>query len=197
MNRRKAIQKTATIAGASALAPSLLSLLQSCQQQAQLDWTPTILNVDQARLVNTLVDTLLPKTETPGALELQVDRFIDLVIANIFDKAGQQSILAQIDAFNAKSKEQKGSVFADLSSQDRTELLQQEEKENPKFNGRIWGGVVGEQQPVGVYRTLKSLALWGYFSSEAIGKDVLSYDPIPGAYLGCIPLDEVGNTWSL
>lgn len=196
MNRRKAIQKTATLAGASALTPTLLSLLQSCQQQPELDWTPAILNTDQARLVSTLVDTVLPKTDTPGALELQVDRFIDLVIANVFDESGQQAMLAQVDAFNTQCKEQTGHFFADLSEEKRKDVLRLEEKENPKFNKQVWGSAVGEQQPVGVYRTLKSLALWGYFSSEAIGKNVLNYDPIPGGYLGCIPLEDVGNIWS-
>jgi hypothetical protein len=197
MNRRKALQKTATLAGASALTPGLLSLLQSCQSQPTLDWTPAILNSDQARLVSTLVDTILPKTGTPGAIELQVDRFIDLVIANIFDETGQQSILTQMDWFNQKCKDVFGDFFADLSVDARAEVLRIEEVETPKYNKQVWGTPVGEQPPIGVYRTLKSLALWGYFSSEAIGKNVLSYDPIPGAYLGCIPLEDVGNTWSL
>ncbi len=56
----------------------------------------------------------------------------------------------------------------------------------------------GEQEPVGFYRQLKSMALWGYFSSEEIGMKHLNYDPIPGEYRGCIPLDEVGGkNWSL
>lgn len=197
MNRRKALQKTASLAGATALTPTLLSLLQSCQQQPKLNWTPAILNHDQARFVSTLVEMLLPKTDTPGALELQVDQFIDLVIAKVFDATGQQGMLAQIDAFNAKCTENRGKPFADLASKDREEILRMEEGENPKYNGKIWGSAVGEQKPVGVYRTLKSLALWGYFSSEAIGKNVLSYDPAPGMYQGCIPVEEVGNTWSL
>ena len=197
MNRRKALQKTASLAGASALTPTLLSLLQSCQSNPALDWKPAILNTDQAQLVSALVDTLLPKTETPGALELKVDQFIDLVIANIFDETGQQGMLAQLDAFNAKCQQEKGNLFADLSDEDRAEVLRKEERESPKYNGKIWGTAVGEQAPVGFYRSFKSLALWGYFSSETIGKEVLSYDPIPGMYQGCIPLEDVGNTWSL
>lgn len=196
MNRRKAIQKTATLAGASALTPTLLSLLQSCQRQPESDWTPVILNAEQARLVSSLVDTILPKTSTPGALELQVDQFIDQVIANVFDEASQQGMLAQIDAFNTQCKEQAGGLFADISEEKRTDVLRKEEKASPTFNKQVWGSAVGEQEPVGVYRTLKSLALWGYFSSEAIGKNVLNYDPIPGGYLGCIPLEDVGNSWS-
>lgn len=197
MNRRKAIQKTATLAGASTLTPTLLSLLQSCQQQPQLDWNPVILNTDQARLVSALVEVILPKTSTPGGVELQVDRFIDLIIAKVYPAASQEAMRADMDAFDQKAQDQKGARFADLSTSQQAEFLMAEEQQSPKYNGKIWGTAVGEQAPVGFYRTFKSMALWGYFSSEAIGEKVLNYDPIPGAYLGCVPLEDIGNSWSL
>lgn len=197
MKRRKAIQRTASILGASTLTPTLLSLLQSCRQQPQLNWQPTILSMEQARFVTALVDMLLPKTDTPGALDLQVDRFIDLVICKVYNQEAQQSIMTQIDEFNARCKEKNGDLFANLNAEEQSNILREEESRAPKFNKGVWGTAVGEQAPVGIYRSLKSMALWGYFSSEAIGKNVLSYDPIPGAYLGCIPLEDVGNSWSL
>ena len=129
-----------------------------------------------------MVDTILPKTDTPGALELQVDQFIDLVIANILDTKGQQAMQAQLDSFNTQCQEEFGDFFANLSSDKRTEVLRREEQENPKFNKKIWGSAVGEEQkPVGVYRTLKSMALWGYFSSEAIGKKRIKLRPNSGS----------------
>ncbi len=36
-----------------------------------------------------------------------------------------------------------------------------------------------------------------HYSIKEIGKNVLNYDPIPGEYLGCIPLSDVVTTWSL
>lgn len=197
MDRRAALKKTAMAAGSVALVPSLFSLLQSCQQQPRLSWEPIFLSVDQAEFISTLVDTLLPKTETPGALDVKVDMFIDLVFAKLFNKAGQDAMITQMEQFNAACKEKYGDTFSELSEQDREEFLKEEESQSGKYNGTVWGTAVGKQKPVGFYRTLKSLALWGYFSSEEIGKNVLSYDPIPGEYLGCIPLSDVGNTWSL
>lgn len=197
MNRRKALRQTAALAGASTLTPTLLSLLQSCQQQPSIDWQPAILSTDQARFVSVLVDTLLPKTDTPGAIELKVDQFIDLVIAHTMDEGAQQAVLSQIDTFDDQVKQEKGKPFVALSDEIRSEVLRAEERNTPKYNNSVWGTAVGEQAPIGIYRSLKSLALWGYFSSEAIGKNVLSYDPVPGAYQGCIPLEDVGNTWSL
>lgn len=197
MDRRTALRKTAIIAGSAAMAPTLLSLLQSCREQPRSDWQPAILSMEQAGLVSALVDTILPKTSTPGGLDMKVDMFIDLVIAKIYDEAGQKSVLADMDAFNADCESRFGDPFSELDTDDKKAFLMDKEKESPKFNGSVWGTAVGEQQPVGFYRSFKSMALWGYFSSEEIGKNVLSYDPIPGAYKGCIPLSDVGNTWSL
>jgi hypothetical protein len=37
----------------------------------------------------------------------------------------------------------------------------------------------------------------GYFTSEVGATQVLRYDPVPGAYHGCIPFEEVGKTWAI
>ncbi|MDB4293667.1 gluconate 2-dehydrogenase subunit 3 family protein [Maribacter sp.] len=37
----------------------------------------------------------------------------------------------------------------------------------------------------------------GYFSSEEVGKNIFNYDPIPGKFVGCIPLEEVRSAWAL
>lgn len=197
MNRRDALRKTALLAGTAAAAPTLLSLLQSCAKQDRLTWTPQFLKEDQARFISAFVDTILPKTETPGALEVKTDIFIDLVYAKAYDKQGQENVVKEIEKFNSDCKSKYGDVFADLSMEDKTVCLKEHEAKSPKFNGRVWGTAVGNQEPVGFYRSLKSMALSAYFSSEEIGKNILSYDPIPGEYLGCIPLSEVGNSWSL
>lgn len=197
MNRRDALRKTALLASTAAAVPTLLSLLQSCAKQDRLTWTPQFLNEDQARFISAFVDTILPKTETPGALDVKTDIFIDLVYAKVYDKNAQENVVAEIEKFNATCKERFGDVFADLSTEDKAAMLKAADAESGKFNGNVWGTAVGKQEPVGFYRSLKSMTLSGYFSSEEIGKNYLSYDPIPGEYLGCIPLSDVGNTWSL
>lgn len=197
MNRRDALRKTALLAGTAAAAPTLLSLLQSCAKQDRLTWTPQFLNEDQARFISEFVDTILPKTDTPGGLDVKTDIFIDLVYAKVYDKKAQENVVAEIEKFNATCKERFGDVFAELSPEDKAAMLKAADAESGKFNGNVWGTAVGKQEPVGFYRSLKSMTLSGYFSSEEIGKNYLSYDPIPGEYLGCIPLSDVGNTWSL
>jgi hypothetical protein len=197
MKRRDAIKKSALLAGIALTGPSLIALLQSCAKTDRLNWQPLFLNEDQAIFISSFVDTLLPATETPGALDVKADIFIDLVFAKSYDDEAQQQVRNNIDQFNAYSENNYGAVFADLNSEDRKRCLLDHERESGKFRKSVWGTAVGEEeQPPGFYRSLKSLTLWAYFSSEEVGRGILVYDPIPGEYRGCIPLSDVGNSWT-
>ena len=43
----------------------------------------------------------------------------------------------------------------------------------------------------------REYTLFGFYTSEHVGENILSYDPIPGSWEPCIPVEEVGNAWSL
>jgi hypothetical protein len=144
-----------------------------------------------------MVDSILPKTDTPGGLDMKVDIFIDAVYAKVYDQTQQAEVVEEIDQFNNTCKQKFGDGFVALNNNERIDMLKHAESSSPKFNGKVWGTAVGKQAPVGFYRNLKSMILWGYVTSEEIGRNVLSYDPVPGEYQGCIPLSDVGNSWSL
>lgn len=197
MKRREALKRTALLGGSAALSTSLLTLLQSCQTQPRLDWQPRFLSADHAQLVSALVDTILPATDTPGGLDVKVDMFIDLVYDKMYDEDAQKEQLAAINQFSKDCMNKFGKAFHELDVEQKKMMLEEEEAKAPKFNGGVWGTAVGEQAPVGFYRSFKSMAVWGYCTSEEIGKNVLNYDPIPGPYQGCIPFSDVGKVWSL
>lgn len=198
MNRKDALKNTALLAGAVLAGPSLISMLQSCTKTDRLTWQPVFLNDDQALFISAFVDTILPATDTPGALDVKVDIFIDLLFAKGYDNEAQQQIRNDIDQLNDEAKNAYEAPFAELNSQDRKKFLLDHEKDSGKFRKSVWGTAVGEEkQPPGFYKSLKSLTLWAYFSSEKVGKEILVYDPVPGVYRGCIPLSDVGNSWSL
>ena len=197
MDRRKALQRTGLFAGATLLMPSMLSLFESCKAENRLEWQPEFFTEEEAKTVAMILDMILPTTETPGALDVKSDIFIDKVIAQSYEKEGQENMRKAIADFNTEVKEKYGAVFIDLSESDRVKVLEEAEANSATFNPGVWGTTVGKQEPVGFYRALKSMAIWAYFTSEEMGENVLSYDPIPGVYEPCKPLAEVGNRWSL
>jgi len=195
MNRRQLLKQTILLGGVALSAPTLMSALTACT--ATKKNTPQVLSTQQASTLAEVVDTILPRTETPGAKDLEVDKFIERVIAQLRSGSDQASIRQAIDDFNARSRERFGKNYVDLGQVQRHQMLEQEERDAGTYNPTIWGATVGKQEPVGFYRELKSLAIWGYYTSEYIGKNVLNYDLIPGEQKGCIPVEEVGNSWSL
>jgi hypothetical protein len=197
MDRRKALQKTGLFAGATILMPTMLSLFESCKTENRLEWTPIFFSENEAKTISSLVDTILPSTDTPGALDVKVDIFIDKVIAETYDQNGQEQMSFEISTFNEKCINKFGRTFYDLKADEKIEILKEEEKTSGKFSRGIWGTAIGPQEEIGFYRAMKSTAIWAYMTSEEIGEKVLSYDPIPGAYEPCKPLSEVGNRWSL
>ena len=46
------------------------------------------------------------------------------------------------------------------------------------------------------FRRLKELTLLGYYTSQKVGKEILSFDPLPGGFTACMPLAEVGHAWN-
>jgi len=197
MDRRKVLQQTGLLAGASILMPSMVSLFQSCETVNRSDWKPLFFNVEESHTISTLLDMILPRTETLGALDVKADIFIDKVFAETYDKTRQENIRAEITAFNANCKKKLGTIFIGLSEADRTKVLQEAEATSEKFNPGVWGTSVGKQKTIGFYRSIKSMAIWAYFTSEEIGEKVLNYDPNPGSYEPCKPLSEVDNRSSL
>ena len=196
MNRRKAIQQAGILTGGVLAMPGLLSLLQSCQSKERISWEPFFFSEQEALFMSTLVDVILPRTSTPGALDVNVDRFMDLFYAKALSGKEKAQLRAQIASFNNDCKLNFGASFILLSASEQKQVLEQAEASSPKFNGSVWGTAVNKQEDVGFYRQTKSMAIWAYCSSEKVGKEILAYDPIPGEYQGCLPLSEIGRRWT-
>jgi hypothetical protein len=50
-----------------------------------------------------------------------------------------------------------------------------------------------EGRPQSFFGLIRSATVLGYFTSEQVGRNVLLYDPVPGRYDGCIPIEQVGR----
>jgi hypothetical protein len=80
MDRRKAIKNIGFTFGAITMSSSMVSLIQSCQSDNST-WRPKIFNKDQARVVENMLEIIIPETETPGAKSLKLIQVVD---ADIF-----------------------------------------------------------------------------------------------------------------
>ena len=183
MTRREAIRRTALMLGV-AVTPSLLTGVMLAQASASNRTAPAYLTAKQYENVSAIAERILPKTDTPGARDVGVAAFIDLMYGKYMTAAEKRVFadgLLEVESVGAGSNP---GGFAALTPAQQDSMLK-----------RIAEAAQGKEGTF--FHLMKELTLLGYFTSEAIGKKVLYYDPIPGRYDGCIPLSEVGNvSWT-
>lgn len=197
MDRREALKNSALLAGLTISGAAITTLFQSCAEEPRVDWQPQFFTPEQALTVSDLTEVILPKTDTPGAKDLKVDIFVDLMFKESLSPSDQEHVQKGYDAFEATCQELFGKAFPRLDAEQKVEVVKKVAAASNKFNPSIWGSAIGEQAPLDFWRRVKQFTLVGYYTSEQIGKNVLIYDPIPGDYKPCIPVDEVGNSWTL
>lgn len=198
MNRRNALKNIGLSLGYTAIVPSVLSILQSCTTEEE-KWVPLFLSLEESTVIKNLIDLILPKTETiPGALDVNVPEFIDLLIHKSYveeDKIefrnGMNAVMDEL-----ASKNNPEFKISDLKIEDYdtilSKYLRSSEEKKQMFS----------EQEILAYETITGIrnqSIWAFLRSEEIGENVLAYDPIPGAQKGCIDLNEAtgGKAWSL
>ena len=190
INRRKALKRAALIMGGTISAPVLAAVLKGCTASPGLTWKPTLFSEDQARIVTQLADIIVPATDTPGASELGVPKFIEEMINMVYtDK--KEDFIKDIERFDEQCIEFKGQKFLDLDKKDQMDFVSE-------INSNLPRDMKGAKEPTFFYR-IKELTITGYFTTELAMKQILQYIQIPIRYDGCIPLKEagLGKTWAV
>lgn len=192
MDRREALRRTAWIMGGVISAPAIMGVLKGCTAKPTIDWKPVFLSEEQGILITQVADIIIPKTDTPGAKEVGVPGFIDLMLKDVYSKEEQDKYLSSLKAFNEAAEKEHGDPFIELSAETQTAFVKKLHEEVVKDNS--------DKAPA--YRpfimTTKELTMLGFFTSEAGATQVLQYVAVPGSYKGCLPLSEAGNgkTWA-
>ncbi len=184
------------ILGYAITGSTVTALMQSCGAGDKLSWTPQLLSQEQASILSALVDRILPRTETPGALDVGTDEFIDKILVSAFPEKIQKGFAAGLDDFNTTAKSMQGKAFVKLGDDQKDEVIRDFEEKSGPLPGALWAYNFADGNAFPFYRMMKELTLLGYFHSEQIGKDVLAYDPIPGPFKGCIDYGDVGKVWT-
>jgi hypothetical protein len=182
MQRREALKKTLLAMGYTISVPAVLSIFESCNSNTDKTLKLEFLSASQATLVGEIAETILPRTQTPGAKDLHLDQFIDRMVKQLFSIPEQQMFLEGLDMFEKECKDMNGKEFGKCSVEQRHALLTKMETISEKKTSGVWSMAKKKAGPGSFYRRVKELSLIGYFTSEEIGKKLLVYDPVPGAY---------------
>ncbi|RXG33126.1 gluconate 2-dehydrogenase subunit 3 family protein [Leeuwenhoekiella marinoflava] len=206
MKRRQVLKNIGLGAGYVAVAPAVFSLLQSCKSEPKNEWQPVFLNVANGFALTQVLDVILPKTDTPGASELNIAQFIDSYMNEVAGDNQKEEFKSGANAFALSFKENFDKEVNDGEAVDFEKAVAKYLGADKETRDGYVKRISETQDPdapeadfdahAGSYAYLnavRDLGIWAWKNSEAVGENVLWYDPIPGAYIGCLPESEAGG----
>ncbi len=194
MNRREVIQRVAMLMGGAISAPAVLAVLNGCSPKPGAGWQPLFLSKEEGAMVEAVAELIMPRTDTPGAREVGVPAFIDVILKDAYPSDEQARFISGLKDFDAEAQRVHGKPFLELPQAQRVSYLQRVHDEAAAAEKVEADKDVpaGERKRPFVLM-MKELTLLGFFTSQAGATQVLQYVAVPGGFQACIPIAEAGN----
>jgi len=169
--RRSLLKQLLFVSATAAIAPSCLFE----KHKTGIPLKHMHINSDQESVFASLLETIIPETDTPGAASLHADLFAWKMLDDCSPKSDQDKILNGINELNLYCQTKFGQFFNRATVGQRIQILTEMEAKK---------GV--SKSLIAFYQHSKSLALQAYTNSEFFLTKVQVYEQIPGRYHGCV-----------
>lgn len=197
LDRRELLKRVAYLMGGAVSAPLVAAVLNGCAKKPGSDWKTVVLTPDQVNLVAEVAEIMIPRTDTPGAKDVGIPAFIDLMLKDALFEEDRQRYLQGLEEFAALAKREHGEAFVELEPELQLALVRRVQDDAIAREPQVPPPNALPKRPF-ILMT-KELTLLGFFMSEPGTTQVLQYEAVPGAYHGCVPLDKAGKgrAWAL
>jgi hypothetical protein len=151
-------------------------------------------------LLDEVGETILPRTATPGAKDVQIGKFMETIVADCYSPAEQKLFTDGIAELKKLCQQQFGKEFITCTAQQQTALIKQVDEAAKQYNATVQPlyheknnkakGTLEykkDELPCHWFTLVKQLTLWGFFTSEAGASKALRYVAVPGRYDGDVP----------
>lgn len=201
MNRREFLQCAAILVSGSSAAQLGFSLNE--EQEVYLatapDFNATPVNYFtplQREIITAMVEVIIPRTDTPGAIDAGVPVFVELMVSQWLNEEETAIFNAGLADIEDRIPVTFGDAFHTLAPERQLEIMQALEDE---ASGSPWYDFANVQRDfvsdAPFICQLKELTIWGFFTSREGGSQVLRYDPMPMYFDGNIPLKQNDSSW--
>jgi hypothetical protein len=194
MDRRDLLYRASMILGGALSSSAVAGVLAGCvSAPSSAGDEQAFLTADEMRTVAAMADQIIPRTDTPGAVDAGVPAFIDRMLAGYYQDEEQAVIRAGLGAVSTDAAELSGIPFAELTGDEQVELMTQYDQEQYDYTRRN----AGQDAPPHFFRLIKELTIVGFCASEAGATKLMDYNQTPGPYRGDVPLSEIGKVSAL
>lgn len=189
MKRRSALAGIGLISGTALIAYSGYKWLE-WNRKPELSNLP-----ERGGLIASLVDTIIPDTDTPGARAAGVHDFVIKMVTYCTEVKTQNKFIDGLNEIESYSIKEFGRSFEICSMNERIEILGYFEKRDKLFPGLV-GKAQARYLGKPFFYTIKEYSSIGYFTSKIGATQALRYSLVPSKYLACIPYLPKEKGWA-
>lgn len=186
-SRREGIKGLLAISAAGALAACGKRESQSGKGTSSLKYAAKgkFFDMREVGLLSALAQTIIPKTDTPSAVEAGVLETLQDLVSNWGDDSLRLYWREGLRQLSDVLKQNAGEDFASTSDLQQNNVL-------GKYDAQTAKGEVDDPFYLDMKRTIAT----AYYMSEAGATEELHYDPVPGEWRGDVPFSEIGKAWA-
>lgn len=145
------------------------------------------------KLLEAMADTIIPRTDTPGAVDVGVPQLLDAMLKNWASESRRTEMTQALMQMDNKAKQLHGSSFVSLEPTKRHQLLAAHDiealKVKPGKPARSKHSMIsGPNHSDPGYAKLKELIVLLYYMSEPALTRELSYIHSPGEWIPSVPV---------
>ncbi len=202
MNRREFMQCAAILVGG--VSASQLGFALSEEQEVFLAAAPDynkrevdFFSEAQRKIIAAMTEVVIPKTDTPGAIDAGVPNYIELMAADWFNVQEREIFLAGLADIETRIPSENGRPFDQLSADKQLSIMEDLESAAADSSWYDFANVQRDFiSDAPFICQFKELTIWGFFSSEIGSKQVLRHNTIPMYFDGDIPLSPDESSWA-
>jgi hypothetical protein len=195
MDRRTLLKRIALAAGAATWSGETLAIQLSKAANSRLDdgGKPQAFPQAHKATLAALCELIIPKTDTPGAIEAGVPAFVADMYAHWMVPAERKTVVDGLAQLDGAAKAAHGRGFAACTPAEQAALLAPARKAAGSYQQRSHGldGRLADPTAPFFFK-MRDLVTLGYFTSEAGVNGELAYVPVPGRWEG----DVDTKTWN-
>lgn len=158
-----------------------LALLPSClrdEGKSTVLLKKISISLDQENLLAEIAETIIPKTDTPGAKDLKLHLFVLKMVDDCYEKTEQQQFIKGLDQLKEKSFDLFSKSFQKLTVTQKQSMLT--DVQDAK-NG-------SSEELSAFYKIMKDRTIDGYLNSKYVMTNLIIYELVPGRYNGYFPV---------
>jgi gluconate 2-dehydrogenase gamma chain len=196
MNRREALKRVAWLMGGAVSVSAIMAVRNGYSATTAAGSKSSFLSLPQADIVSAVAEIIIPRTDTPGAIDVGVPGFIDRVLEDVCTEEDRRRYLTGLATFDAAAQVEEGRKFAALEAPRQVALVQKVH-DAAVDQERLLNRSHGTLRRPFILMT-KELTLLGFFTSQVGATRILQYQAVPGSYHACVPTAQAGNgrTWA-